>query len=88
MDQGQIIEKPANHTEELKPYFACNREFLWVFMLWCEKVSVNMCKVLFTQSISEAQIFQVKHHQEKNIFKVRVQELIWGEGGEWAAVHK
>lgn len=62
MDQGQIIEKPENHTRELKLYFACDKECSGSFTLRCEKVNIKICKILFTQSISGAQIFQVKPH--------------------------
>lgn len=37
-----------------------------LFMLWCEKVSVKMCKILFTHGISGAQIVQVKHISGRN----------------------
>lgn len=37
------------------------RSVFKVFTLWCEKVSVKTCKILFTQSISRAQIFLMKH---------------------------
>ena len=82
MDQGQIIKKPENHTKELQPYFACNRERLEVFMLWYEKVNVNMCKILFTQSISEAQILQVKHITGRKTYsKSRYKSFFGGKEG-------
>lgn len=82
MDQGQIIKKPENHTKELQPYFACNRECLEVFMLWYEKVNVNMCKILFTQSISEAQILQVKHITGRKTYsKSRYKSFFGGKEG-------
>lgn len=52
------------------------------FYVACETVNVNMRKIVSTQSISEAQILQVKHiTRRKTYSKSRYKSFYGGEEG-------